>query len=69
MQTCSESQSDRAVLSFGGPAGHATTVIVVRKRGQVWLVFPGADKTTVAMTTAQAAHLITAINAASRMPR
>jgi len=49
----SESQSDRSVLAFRDPDGQAATVIVLRKRGQVWLVFNGAEKTTVAMTDAQ----------------
>jgi succinylarginine dihydrolase len=44
-------------------------VIVMRKRGQVRLVFPGTDKTTLAMTAAQATHLIIAISVASGMPR
>jgi len=44
-------------------------MIVMPKRGQVWLVFPGADKTIVAMTTAQTTHLITAISVASGRPR
>lgn len=44
-------------------------MITMPKRGQVWLVFPGADKTTVAMTPAQTAHLITAIIVASGTPR
>jgi hypothetical protein len=44
-------------------------VIVMGKRGQVWLVFPGVNKTTVAMTAAQATHLIKAISVASGRPR
>lgn len=65
----SQNQSDCAVFSFGGPAGHAATVIVMRKRGQVWLVFPDVNKTTVGMTAAQATHLIVAISVASGGPR
>ncbi|MBV9013249.1 MAG: hypothetical protein JO272_14580 [Pseudonocardiales bacterium] len=38
------------------------------KRGQVWLVFLGANTTPVMMTAAQATHLITAINAVSGTP-
>ncbi|MGH3797789.1 MAG: hypothetical protein ACRDSP_23200 [Pseudonocardiaceae bacterium] len=69
METFSESQSDRTVLVFRGLDGHAATVIVMRKRGQVWLVLNGAEKTTVAMTDPQAVHLIEALTAASRRPR
>jgi hypothetical protein len=65
----SESQSDRAVLSLRGPAGEAATVIVLRKRSRVWLVFHGAEKTTVAMTDLEAAQLINAVSAASRGQR
>jgi hypothetical protein len=52
--TYSESHSDRAVLAFRGPAGQLATVIVMRKRGQVWFVLNGAELTTVAMTDPQA---------------
>jgi hypothetical protein len=62
----SESQSDRSVLAFRGPDGQTATVIVMRKRGQVWLVLNGAEKTTVAMTDPQTGELITALRAASR---
>lgn len=44
-------------------------MIVMRKRGQVWLVFPDVNKTTVGMTAAQATHLIVAISVASGGPR
>lgn len=66
METYRESQSDRAVLAFRGPEGHTATVIVMRKRGQVWLVFQGAEKTTVVMTDAQARQLIEAVRTATR---
>ena len=69
VQTHSESESDRAVLAFRGPDGQAATVIVIRKRGRVWLVLNGAEKTTIAMTDPQAAQLIEALRAASRNPR
>jgi hypothetical protein len=69
MELYSESQSDRTVLAFRGVEGEAATVIVMRKRNQVWLVFHGAIKTTVAMTDAQAGQLIEAVRAASRKPR
>ena len=69
MELYSESQSDRTVLSFHGPAGEAATVIVMRKGAKVWLVFNGAIKTTVAMTDPEAAQLIDAVNAASRGQR
>lgn len=66
METYSESQSDRAVLAFRGPEGHAATVIIMRRRAKVWLVLNGAEKTTVTMTDAQAEQLIEAIRAAAR---
>lgn len=69
METSSQNQTDRAVFSFRGSEGHATTMIVMPKRGQVWLVFPGADKTTAAMTDAHATSLIKTISATSRGPR
>jgi hypothetical protein len=43
VETYSESQSDRSVLAFGAPAGEAATVIVMRRRGQVWLALNGAE--------------------------
>lgn len=57
METYSESQSDRSVLSFRGPDGQAATVIVMRRGDRVWLVLNGAEKTTIAMTDPQA-HLL-----------
>ncbi|MGH3798468.1 MAG: hypothetical protein ACRDSP_26795 [Pseudonocardiaceae bacterium] len=69
MEVFSEGQSDRAVLVFRGLDGCAATVIVMRRRGQVWLVFHGAEKTTVVMSDTQAAQLIEAFGAASRGPR
>ncbi|MGH3796651.1 MAG: hypothetical protein ACRDSP_17390 [Pseudonocardiaceae bacterium] len=69
METFSEGQSDRAVLVFRGLDGCAATVIVMRRRGQVWLVFNGAEKTTVVMSDTHAARLIEALGAASRQPR
>lgn len=54
------------MLAFRGPAGETATVIVLRKRDQVWLVFHGAMKTTVAMSDPEAARLIEAVAAASR---
>ncbi|MGH3798461.1 MAG: hypothetical protein ACRDSP_26760 [Pseudonocardiaceae bacterium] len=68
METFSEGQSDRAVLVFRGLDGCAATVIVMRRRGQVWLVFHGAEKTTVVMSDTHAARLIEALGAASRGP-
>jgi hypothetical protein len=68
-ETYSESQSDRAVLAFRGPAGQAATVIVLRRHNRVWLVFDGAEKTTVAMSDPQATQLVAAITAASRGSR
>jgi hypothetical protein len=64
----SESQSDRAVLAFHGPNGDVATLIVMRRRSRVWLVFNGAEKSTVAMTDRQATELVEAIRAASRKP-
>ncbi|MGH3928417.1 MAG: hypothetical protein ACRDTF_00390 [Pseudonocardiaceae bacterium] len=69
MELYSESQSDRAVLSFRDQVGEAATVIVMRKGGQVWLVFNGALKTTVVMSDPEATHLIEALTAASRGPQ
>jgi hypothetical protein len=69
MELQSESQSDRAVLAFRGPEGEPATVIVMRRRGQVWVVFNGAVKTTVAMTDPQADQFIAAVSAASRRSR
>lgn len=65
-QTYSESHSDRSVLTFRGVEGDPATVIVMRTRGQVWLTFNGAVKTTVAMTDQQAGQLIEALHTASR---
>lgn len=65
-QTYSESHSDRAVLAFRGARGDPATVIIMRTRGQVWLTFNGAEKTTVAMTDPQAGQLIEALHTASR---
>lgn len=69
MELHSESESDRTVLAFRGPEGEAATVIVMRRNGQVWMVFNGALKTTVAMTDAHAGQLTQAVTAASRKPR
>ncbi|HEU0087191.1 MAG TPA: hypothetical protein VFQ77_06035 [Pseudonocardiaceae bacterium] len=69
METFSDSQSDRTVLALQCPDGEPTTVIVQRSRGQVWLVYHGALKTTVAMSDLQATHLIEALRAAARTPR
>lgn len=66
METHSESQSDRTVLAFRGPEGEAATVIVLRRASQVWLVFKGALKTTVAMSDAETGQLVSALRAASR---
>ncbi|MGH4024050.1 MAG: hypothetical protein ACRDRV_05640 [Pseudonocardiaceae bacterium] len=65
-QTYSESHSDRSVLAFRGIDGATATVIVMRTRGQVWLTFNGAEKTTVAMTDPQAGQLIEALRSAAR---
>lgn len=62
----SESQSDRRVLAFCSPEGRTATVIVMRRRGRVWLVLNGAEKTTLAMTDLQADQMVEAIRAASR---
>lgn len=69
MKTYSESESDRSVLAFRGPEGQAATVIVMRRHSQVWVVFNGAVKTTVAMSDPQADQLIDAVRTASRSPR
>lgn len=66
METYSESQSDRSVLTFRGIDGQPATVIVLRKRAQVWLVLNGAEKTTVTMTDPETGQLIEALHAASR---
>jgi hypothetical protein len=66
--TSSESHCDHVVLSFcslRGAEGSVVTVIMMRKRGQVWLVFFCADRITVAMTDAHVARLIEAISAVS----
>lgn len=41
-------------------------MIVMRRRGRVWLVFNGALKTTVAMSDPDAGQLIKAVRTASR---
>ncbi|HEU0089660.1 MAG TPA: hypothetical protein VFQ77_18775 [Pseudonocardiaceae bacterium] len=69
METYSESQSDRTVLAFHGPAGEAATVIVMRRRDRVWLVLNGAEQTTITMTDTHTGKLIDALHAASRSPR
>lgn len=66
MELHSEIESDRTVLAFHGPEGGAATVIVMRRRGRVWLVFNGALKTTVAMSDRDAGQLIKAVRTASR---
>lgn len=66
MELHSESQSDRTVLAFHDRAGDKATVIVMRRKSRVWLVFNGALKTTVAMTDPEASDLVDALRSASR---
>ena len=66
METYSESQSDRSVHAFHGPAGQKATVIVMRKRDRVWLVLNGAEATTIAMTDPQAHELRDSLGKAAR---
>lgn len=66
METYSESQSDRAVLTFCSPTGEAATVIVMRRRSRVWLVLNGAEQNTITMSDPQAGQLVTAVTTASR---
>lgn len=65
METHSEIESYRRVLTFRTPAGEAATVIVTRRYRAVWLTFHGAEKTTVVMKDPEAAQLIEAVGGAS----
>jgi hypothetical protein len=69
MELHSDSESDRTVLAFRALEGEAATVIVLRKKTKIWLVFNGALKTTVAMSDTEADQLIEAVRAASRRRR
>jgi len=69
VETSSEGCTDRTALVFRDLQGGVATVIVLRSRGRVHLVFHGALRTTVVMTDAQSAELIKAIAAASRGQR
>ncbi len=65
METHSEIESYRQALTFHTPQGQAATVIVMRRKGAVWLTFNGAIKTTVVMADQDAGHLIDALAHAS----
>lgn len=61
----SEIESYRKVLVFRTPQGAVASVIIMRRRGAVWLTFDGAEKTTVVMDGKDASQLIAAVAAAS----
>lgn len=64
----SEVESYRATLRLSTPDGDSTTVIVMRRKQQVWLTLNGAIKTTVLMSDPEADLMIDAITTA-RSPR
>lgn len=65
MELHSEIESYRRVLAFRTPEGGAASVIVMRRKGHVWMTFDGAMKTTVVMKDQGAGQLIEAICGAS----
>ena len=69
MELHSEIESYRRVLTFRTPEGKAASVIVMRRRGDVWLTFDGALKTTVVMQAEDAGQLIEAVCDAARASR
>ncbi len=69
METHSEVESYRRVLTFRTPEGQTATVIVTRRKSAVWLTFNGAVKTTVVMTGDDASQLIDAVSCASGKPQ
>lgn len=66
VETYSESQSDRSVLTFQGADGQPAMVIIMRRGARTWLVLNGAERTTVTMTGPQTGELIDALRSASR---
>ena len=69
MELHSEIESYRRVLTFRTPEGGAASVIVMRRRGDVWMTFDGAMKTTVVMKDEDAGQLVEAVCGASRPPQ
>ncbi len=65
----SDIESYRKVLAFRTPEGQAATVIVMRRKSVVWLIFDGTKKTTVVMGDQDADQLIEAVSRASGNPQ
>ena len=60
----SEQERYRGTLTARSAENEPATVIVLRRRQQVWLTFDGAIRTTVAMTDEETTQLIALLRAA-----
>lgn len=64
MELHSEQERFRGTLTARTPENDTATVIVMRRKRQVWLTFDGAMRTTLAMTDRETAQLIELLQAA-----
>lgn len=64
MELHSEQETFRGTLAARTPGNELTTLIVMRRKQNVWLTFDGAVKTTVAMTDPETTQLVGLLQAA-----
>lgn len=69
MEVHSEGESFRRAHKLRTPDGSVATLLVLRRRTDVWLTFDGAEKTSVTMSCAETDDLIDTLSAARRTPR
>ena len=65
----SEQENFRGTLSARTPENERATLIVARRKRQVWLTFDGAIKTTVTMTNPETTQLIGLLHEADATSR
>lgn len=69
MELHSERESFRRAHALRTPDGSAATLLVLRRRTDVWVTFDGAEKTSVTMSCAETDDLIDTLSAARGKPR
>lgn len=69
MESHSEKENFRGTLAACTPENERATLIVMRRKQNVWITFNGAMKTTVAMTNPETAQLIDLLHAAQSIDR
>ncbi|MGH3907528.1 MAG: hypothetical protein ACRDTE_25635 [Pseudonocardiaceae bacterium] len=68
MELHSEGESFRRAHVLRAPDGSQATVLVLRRRADVWLTFSGAEKTSVTMSCAETGELMDTLAAARDRP-